>query len=68
MKGKINNRERELWILNDESFYSAWKSSKLSMRNFIKTYKTEIDEVINAVINRKPTESIDRYYKNKESK
>ena len=50
----MNNNERENWINNDESLYNLWKSSRLSMRNFIKANKEEIDHAINALLNRKP--------------
>jgi hypothetical protein len=43
----MNNRQRELWILNDESLYRWWKSTHLSMTNFIKLYRQDIDDYIN---------------------
>lgn len=42
----LNNRERELWVMNDEGLYNWWKSSRLSMRNFIRENRAEIDQAI----------------------
>lgn len=47
----MNNRERELWIDNDEGLYTWWRRSKLSKRKFIKENRQEIDKVINNVLN-----------------
>jgi len=56
-KCRLNNREREQWIANDEGLY-RWQRSERRMgggvRGFIKRNKTEIDAVICAVLNRKP--------------
>ncbi len=40
------NRERELWIQNDEGLYKWWKSSGQSMRDFIQDNKEEINAAI----------------------
>ncbi|MFA5759149.1 MAG: hypothetical protein WC942_07335 [Clostridia bacterium] len=45
----MNDKEREMWVMNDEGLYSMWKRSKLSKRNFIKTNRVFIDKVINNV-------------------
>jgi hypothetical protein len=50
----MNNRERELWVNNDEGLYLWWKRSRLSMRNFIKENREELDALILAVIDREP--------------
>jgi len=50
---KINNEERRLWILNDEGLYNWQRESRQSLKEFIKTHKEEIDEVINNVVNGK---------------
>lgn len=43
---RLNNAERENWIMNDEGLYRWWKSSRKSMRNFIRDNKDELDEAI----------------------
>jgi hypothetical protein len=44
----MNNDERELWINNDEGLYNWWKSSRLSMREFIRENRAELDATIRA--------------------
>jgi hypothetical protein len=46
MKQKITQRERETWVLNDEFLYNMRRTSKLSMRKFIQTYREQIDAII----------------------
>jgi hypothetical protein len=48
-KVTINNEERRLWIENDEGLYNWKRSSKLSMREFIRQNRVAIDEVIFSV-------------------
>ena len=43
---RLNNEEREMWIMNDESLYNFWKSSKMSIKKFIREYRKEIDQYI----------------------
>lgn len=40
---RINNHERELWVLNDQVLYRFWKMTNLSMTKFLKEYRKEID-------------------------
>lgn len=55
MKNKtLNDKERELWVLNDEGLYNWQRSSRLSMRNFIRENRAELDAYINRALNRKP--------------
>lgn len=42
----MNNREREMWIDNDERLYKWWQGSGLSMTVFIKENREEIDAAI----------------------
>ena len=42
----MNDTERELWVNNNESVYLAWKLSGLSMRNFIREKRKQIDSFI----------------------
>ena len=56
---RLDNREREQWIQNDESLYNWYKSETRrgrSMRDFIKRNRTEIDTAIRRVLDRKPGE------------
>jgi hypothetical protein len=50
----LNDDEREQWINNDEGLYSWWRSSRLSMRNFIRENRAEISEAISRALNVKP--------------
>jgi hypothetical protein len=50
----MNTDERKMWIWNDEPLYRWWKSTRLTVNNFIKEYRVEIDDYINAQLNRKP--------------
>jgi hypothetical protein len=55
MKGdRINNHERELWINNDEGLYNWFKRERISMREFIKRNRAEIDAAIRGVVDREP--------------
>ncbi len=49
-----NDRERELWVSNDEGLYNWWKDSGLSMRNFLRQNREELDQIINDALNREP--------------
>ena len=56
MKGsRINNEERRLWILNDAGLYNWQRSSRLSMKEFIKQNKEELDQIINEALHRNPS-------------
>lgn len=50
----LNDEERRLWILNDESLYMEWKRSQLSMIKFIRLNKFFIDMYIFNQLNRPP--------------
>lgn len=47
------NNERQNWINNDEGLYNWYKSSRLSMTEFIKQNREQIDECINNVLGHK---------------
>ena len=47
---RLNDRDRTMWIDNDEGLYDWWRSSGLSKRKFIEENRTEIDAVINPVL------------------
>lgn len=47
--------ERRVWVLNDEGLYNWQQKSGLSMKEFLRQNRREIDEVIeNVVGNKKP--------------
>lgn len=46
----MNDREREMWVENDQSLYVFRRQTRLSMRQFIRTYRAEIDSVISAAL------------------
>lgn len=45
----MNDDERRLWVLNDEGLYQWQQSSGLSVREFIKKYRAELDKIIENV-------------------
>jgi hypothetical protein len=47
----MNNRERELWILNDEELYRWWKATRMSMTRFLKECREIINEFIGMRVN-----------------
>lgn len=49
-----NDRERELWVSNDEGLCRWWKTSRLSMRNFLRENRDELDRIIHEAINKEP--------------
>lgn len=48
----MNNKERELWVINDEWLWSMWKASGLSKRDFIYRNRSNIDSYISSKIGR----------------
>jgi hypothetical protein len=58
----MNDQEREMWVMNDESLYKTWKRSRLSKRNFIRENRVVIDTFINKVLNKNNTQTIRRYW------
>lgn len=52
---KLNDKDREQWIDNDEGLYCWWRSTKLSKREFIRQNRAEITAAIrNVTEGRKP--------------
>ena len=50
----MNNPEREQWIDNNEGLYDWWRSSRLSKREFIRQNRSEIDRLIQSVLDYDP--------------
>jgi len=44
--GEMNNEERRLWVLNDEELYTWFKGTHLSMTEFLKENREELDKCI----------------------
>lgn len=51
----LNDSERAQWIDNDEGLYNWKQSSRLSMRQFIKENRAELDACILRALGRSPT-------------
>lgn len=49
---RITTSEINLWIMNDEGLYNWWKSSRLSIRNFIRENRSELISMIEKAIGR----------------
>lgn len=51
---RINDKERELWVQNDEGLYldcRRWRrQNKGGVRGYIRTHRAEIDAVIRAAL------------------
>lgn len=47
------NTERRLWVMNDQGLYNWWKSTGLSMSEFIKQNKAEINAAIKRALGEK---------------
>ena len=48
---RVNDDERENWVLNDEGLYLWWISrdpDEKHLRRFVKAHRSEIDAVIRA--------------------
>ncbi len=50
----MNDRERQMWIDNDEGLYRMWKCSRQPMRTFIRENRTELTQFIKETLNRSP--------------
>ena len=42
----MNDTDREQWVNNDEDLYSWYKSTTLSMRDFLRINRADLDECI----------------------
>lgn len=45
-----NDTERENWVNNDEGLYNWWKSTKKSMRDFVRENREELDKHIDRAL------------------
>ena len=51
---RYNDRERELWVSNDEALYNWLRTSRLPLRVFVRTHREGIDTYIRAQLGRPP--------------
>lgn len=49
---RMNDRDRELWVLNDEGLYLWWKSTRLPIRRLIRENRQELTDCINRALGR----------------
>jgi hypothetical protein len=56
-EARLNNRERELWVNNDEGLYNWFKRERGSMQDFIKRNRAMIDAAIKGVRDAPPRRS-----------
>jgi hypothetical protein len=46
----VNDDERKLWVLNDETLYLTWKGARKNLTAFVRENRAELDKHINAVL------------------
>lgn len=46
----MNDDQRRIWILNDEGLYNWYRESRLSMKQFIKENRVEIDKAVSPIV------------------
>ncbi len=49
---RLNDREREMWVMNDEGWYRRWQRFRGSMRSFLRENRTELDQYIRGTLAR----------------
>lgn len=42
----MNDKERERWVLKEETLYNHWKDQKTTMRKFLRSNRSLIDSFI----------------------
>lgn len=56
-KSTRNDKDREEWITTTlEGFYNDQRRSRVSMRDYIRANRAEIDQAIDAILNASPAE------------
>ena len=61
MRARYNDKERELWVMNDEGLYGLYCLSGLSVRDFIRSNRIKIDKAIDRVLRREPQSGLQHY-------
>ena len=59
---RLNDMDREQWVNNDEGLFNWFHYSRLSMRQFIRDNRAELDECILRVLNAEPAKKTWRDY------
>lgn len=52
-----NDRERRLWVMNDEALRDLWRISSRPLTSWIRENRKEIDTWIDYVLNREPVKT-----------
>lgn len=50
----MNDKERELWVLNDEGLYLWWKSSRGGLKAWVREHREELTRIIDLILNGEP--------------
>ena len=50
----MNDRERELWVMNSEGAYRAWRASRQSMRTYIRENRAALTDWIRRELGEPP--------------
>jgi len=51
MPKRLNDDDREQWVMNDEALYNAYRRSRGSVRKFVRANRQELDRRIDARLN-----------------
>lgn len=57
MHRRLNDRERKMWVMNDEGLYHWWKDTRKCITTFIRENRNLLDECIIGALNEKPRDS-----------
>ena len=58
----MDDEERRQWVLNDEGLYNWYRSSRMSLKAFIKENRKELTDIINKALGNEPED--DRVFSN----
>ena len=50
----MNDQDREQWVMNDESLYNWWLSTRMGITVFVRKYRAELTAAINRALNVEP--------------
>ena len=50
----MDDEERRQWVLNDEGLYNWYRSSRMSLKAFIKENRKELTDIINKALGNEP--------------
>jgi hypothetical protein len=50
---EMNDRDRRVWVLNDEGLYLWWQASRQSLTAFIRDHRQDLTEYINRALGNK---------------